>query len=109
VSHRIVVPRGITAIFTEYATAPAGLVHVAIDVIGMVRVSSAANAGGPNGYGLVFTRVSTTRHGVMAMKVAGEPSDEAAFPETCSRIRPSFTPEVERPDAGCQYGGAGQF
>jgi hypothetical protein len=93
--------------FTEYATAPAGIEHVALDVIGMVRVSSAANAGGPNGGGLVFTRVSTTRHGVMATKVAGGPSDEAAFPETCSRIRLWFTSEW--PDAGCQYSGAGQF
>jgi hypothetical protein len=95
--------------FTEYATAPAGIVHVALDVIVIVRISSTVNAGGPNGYGLVFTRVSTTRHGVMATKVAGEPSDEAAFSETCSRIRPLFTPEVEWSDTGCQHSGAGQF
>jgi hypothetical protein len=52
--------------FTEYATAPKGILQLELVVIVIVRVSSAANAGDPNGYGLVFTRVSTTRHGVMA-------------------------------------------
>ena len=34
-------PKGITAMFTEYATAPAGTVHAVLDAIGMVRASPA--------------------------------------------------------------------
>jgi hypothetical protein len=41
VSQRIVVPKGMTAMFSEYAAAPAGTVHAELDAIGMVRASPA--------------------------------------------------------------------
>jgi hypothetical protein len=37
VSQRMVFPKGMTAMFSEYATAPAGSVHAALEAIGMVR------------------------------------------------------------------------
>jgi hypothetical protein len=37
VSQRIVVPKGMTAMFSEYATVPAGTDHAVLEAIGMVR------------------------------------------------------------------------
>jgi len=74
----------------------------------MVRASPAKNAGPPNG--APPTRVSKTRHGVMATNTAGPETEEAAaagFTTAMSRgTRPCMAAGLLR---GCQYSGAGQL
>jgi hypothetical protein len=57
--------------FNEYAWAVAGMEQAVLDCKGKVRLIPPASDGGPNAPERPFPRVSTTRHGVMAMKVRG--------------------------------------
>ena len=84
--------------FNEYAWPVAGMEHVVLDCIGKVRLIAATSDGGPNATeNPVPARVSTTRQGVMPMKVRGFGAvGVVARGRTSARF-------------GCQYNGAGQW
>src|SRR5215469_18198299 len=66
--------------------------------MGNVRLIAATSDGGPNGpVNPLPLRVSTNRHGVIAMKVSGSGAIGAAA-NGCNSAR-----------SGCQYSGAGQW
>lgn len=84
--------------FNEYAWPVAGMEHVVLDCIGKGRLIATTSDGGPNApENPVPARVSTTRQGVMPMKVRGFGAvGVVARGRTSARF-------------GCQYNGAGQW
>jgi hypothetical protein len=106
VSQRIIVPLGMTAMFSEYARELLGTGQAALEAIGMIRVSPAEKNGLPNG--ALPARVSTIRHGVIETSTAGTPEEAlAGFTTAISRgTRPCMAAGLLR---DCQYNGAGQL
>jgi hypothetical protein len=76
-------PGGTTVIFSEYAPALDGIVHVVEVGMGTERLVYAASDGGPKAPVKPWpVRVSITRQGVTAMNVIG-PGDEK-MPAACA-------------------------
>jgi len=103
VGYAVMKPRGAggtTVMLREYACAVVGIEHVVLDCTGNVLLLPPTSAGAPNGpENPCEARVSTTRHGVIAMNARASVVLPAAwgvasFGSTCD---------------GCQNAGAAQF
>jgi len=97
--------------FSEYAWAIEGMLHVVLAWSGKLRVAPATRLGGPKApVNPAALRVSTNRQGVMPTKTSELTGVWASGVTSAALPEISFFAASECSSAvGCQYNGAGQF